>query len=97
MHISIWLDDLHEQTTADFLRKTRTRGLWGVGVADCLWQSLCDLTESGDESRPLQIFGVKPERLVCMIRLMYISIWLDDLHEQTTADFLRKTPNGWFV
>ena len=59
MHISIQFDDLHEQTTADFRRKTRTRGLWGVGVADCLWQSLCDLTESGDESRPLQIFGVK--------------------------------------
>ncbi|MDY5230188.1 MAG: hypothetical protein SPH44_03590 [Eubacteriales bacterium] len=28
MHISIWLDDLHEQTTADFLRKTRTVGLY---------------------------------------------------------------------
>ena len=30
----------------------------GVGVADCLWQSLCDLTESGDESRPLLYISV---------------------------------------
>ena len=28
-----------------------------------------------------------------MIRLMHISIQFDDLHEQTTADFLRKNPN----
>ena len=30
----------------------------GVGVADCRWQSFCDLTESADESRPLQPNGM---------------------------------------
>ena len=28
--------------------------VWAVGVADCRWQSFCDLTESADESPPLQ-------------------------------------------
>ena len=29
-----------------------------VGVADCRWQSFCDLTESADESRPLQDYDI---------------------------------------
>ena len=28
--------------------------VWAVEVADCRWQSFCNLTESADESRPLQ-------------------------------------------
>ena len=34
-----------------FRKKARSRD---VGVADCRWQSFCDLTESADESHPLQ-------------------------------------------
>ena len=75
MHISIWLDDLHEQTTADFRRKN-PNGWIGIKV--------CRISRYGSmicTNKLLPIFGVKPERLVCMIRLMHISIWLDDLHE----------------
>ena len=31
-----------------------------VEVADCRWQSFCDLTESADENRPLRYFAYIP-------------------------------------
>ena len=40
-----------------------------VGVADCRWQSFCDLTESADESRPLH-----RQRSLCLLEFYHDKI-----------------------
>ena len=43
--------------------------IWDVEVADCRWQSFCDLTESADENRPLH-----RQRSLCLLEFYHDKI-----------------------
>ena len=52
--ILIWITNgMYAEKSRDLINISRD-----VEVADCRWQSFCDLTESADESPPLQPNGI---------------------------------------